>query len=75
MYLLFRASSESVEFAKAFKQKLPETVTSDDLLKFSMRDEFMLMREKCPILFNVVCGGMGLDEGDLEVFFEYFSSS
>ena len=39
-----------------------------------MRAEFDLMRANCPILFNVVCGGMGLGERDLEVFSDIFGT-
>lgn len=62
-----RALTETATFAHNFKQKLPGSVTEEDLLSFNMRQEFDILRTQCPVLFNAVCGAMGLDKGDLEV--------
>lgn len=62
-----RALKETANFAHRFKQKQPGAVTEEDLLAFNMREEFDLLRTHCPLLFNAVCGAMGLGEGELEV--------
>ena len=62
-----RALAESKEFCKNFKQPLPETITSEELLGFNMREEFEVLKANCPLLFSVVSGAMGLGEGQSEV--------
>ena len=62
-----RALKETESFAKAHKQKNSDTVTSEDLLNFNMRNEFDLIRSQCPLLHNVVSGAMGVSKADLEV--------
>ena len=32
-----------------------------------MKEEYVLLRQHCPLLFNVVAGAMGVGEGKLEV--------
>ena len=58
---------ESSNFAKQFKQKLPANISEEDLLNFSVRQEYDILRVQCPLLFHVVTGAMGLTEGELEV--------
>ena len=40
---------EKQDVAQRFKQKLPATVTEEDLLSFNMRQEFDLLRTHCPV--------------------------
>ena len=59
--------AESTAFCKHFKQPLPETITSEELLGFNLREEFAVLKANCPVLFSVVSGAMGLGERQAEV--------
>ena len=72
LLLACRSLKESSDFAKNFKQKLPANISEEDLLNFSVRQEYDLLRAQCPLLFHVVTGAMGLTVGELEVFTEGF---
>ena len=65
-----RALEESDALSKNFKQPLPETITSEELFGFNMRDEFELLRVNSPVLFSVVTGAMGLGGKESEVKFD-----
>ena len=68
LLLACRSLKESSNFAKNFKQKLPANISEEDLLNFSVRQEYDILRVQCPLLFHVVTGAMGLTVGELEVF-------
>ena len=67
LIVIYRALKESNEFARNFKQPLPETVTSEDLFDYDVRREFDILRKNCPIVFNAIAGGMGLSKEQSQV--------
>ena len=63
----YRASEESKDLAKNFKQPTPQSITKEEVMNFKLRDEFQTLRSNCPLLYHVVCGALELGEDKLEV--------
>lgn len=49
------------------KQKLPSSVTEDDILKFDMEREYREVRRIAPLLTHTIAGSLNLKAGDLQV--------
>ena len=73
--IINRALEEAANLSRSHKQKLPESISREDLMSFNLLSEFDVLRSEAPMLYNVVAGAMGLHERQLQVIIHCSSRS
>ena len=64
---IYRARLESTSVAQLHKQKLPSSVTEEDVLSFDMEQEYREVKSIAPLLTYTVAGSLNLKVADLQV--------